>query len=580
MRDSAGGSIITIAPGEQWVVVLTDNTTAAGTWSTFQLGATVSVANAAALAGAGLKAITSTLNQRIDSTTEAATPFNVVDSDRANCVIYTGGAGTANLPNPATVGNDWFFMLRNSGSGTLNVVPPSGTIDGGASINLDPNVSCFIFTDGTNFFTVGLSSGSTIAFDFVSIAIPGSGDFVLSGANLNRISYRFTGALTGNRRVVVPNTTQQYWVDNQTTGAFTLSVSTAAQVTPPEISQGNSIILYCDGTDVINAVSQSAVVFPVTIGQGGTNANNAADARTNLSAAFSGININTQANSGLANGGDLTADRNLLLDVNNLATVVPDGADFLAFEDVSAANVTVKATIADIIGAVSALPSGNQFGTIYISTAPNTYSASDALQVDPATSVTAQYNGTDVLQTRPLATVQEQDSFGRASILDGNGDWASIPAVRVFRKTSNTVLTNVMTNDADLTTALSVGDYMIQVWMWVQNTGASSVTDYEITLDWTGPLNDNAGIVAYGQDGPGSLAENGRVGTINFSNGAVAGIPFNPVVSTVRSSLIRLDGYFNVGGAGTLSVRHRRSNNTEPLTARVDSRMLVQRVQF
>lgn len=311
VRDVTGGAIISVAPGEQWIVVLTDNTTEAGTWTTFQLGATVSVANASALAGAGIKAISTTLNQMIDSDIEAATPFSVVDGDRAKCLIYTGGVGTCNLPAGGTVGNDWFFMLRNSGSGTLNVVPPAGTIDGGASINLDPNVSCFIFTDGANFFTIGLSTGSTIAFDFVQIAVPGSGDFVLSGANLDRISYRFTGALTGNRRIVVPNTTQQYWVDNQTTGAFDLTISTAAQASPPAVVQGNSIIFYCDGTDVINAVSQSAVAFPITVGQGGTGATTPSGAQTNLQvppisrALLAGLGINP------AGLGDLSADRTI-----------------------------------------------------------------------------------------------------------------------------------------------------------------------------------------------------------------------------------------------------------------------------
>lgn len=310
VRDNTGGTIQSVAPGEQWVVVLRDNTTVAGLWRTFQLGAAVSVASAGALAGAGIKAITTTLNQQIDSDVEGATPFTVVDGDRAKCLIYTAGAGTANLTAAATVGNDWFFMLRNSGSGTLNVLPPAGSIDGGASINLEPNDSAFIFTDGTDYFTVGLSSGSTIAFDFVSIAIPGSGDFVLSGANLDRIAYRFTGALTGARKIVVPNTTQQYWVDNSTTGAFALTVGTAAGASP-EVTQGNTIILYSDGTDVINAVSSSAVAFPITVGQGGTGATDVSGAQTNLQVPPVGRLLNTTAP--LSGGGDLSADRTFVV---------------------------------------------------------------------------------------------------------------------------------------------------------------------------------------------------------------------------------------------------------------------------
>ncbi len=307
VRDAVGGTIQTVAIGEQWVFVLTDNTTEAGTWDVFQMGSTVSVATAGPLAGAGIKAISATLNQMIDSTVEAATPFTVVDGDRADCLIYTAGSGTCNLPSPAAVGNDWFFLLRNSGTGTLNIVPPSGVIDGAASINLDPNDSCFIFTDGTDFFTVGLSTGSVIAFDFVSIAIPGSGDFTLSGANLNRISYRFTGLLTGNRKIVVPGTTQQYWVDNQTTGAFALTIGTSAQVGEPAITQGLAEIFYCDGVDVVNAVSAVAVSVPVTIAQGGTNATTVGGAQTSLQVPPTSRDM--IAGNAMTGGGTLAADR-------------------------------------------------------------------------------------------------------------------------------------------------------------------------------------------------------------------------------------------------------------------------------
>lgn len=345
VRDNTGGTIQSVAPGEQWVVVLTDNTTVAGTWTTFQLGASVSVASASALAGDGLKAVATTLNQKIDSDVEAATPFTVVDGDRAKCLLYTAGAGTCNLPTPAAVGNDWWFMLRNSGSGTLNVLPPSGLIDGVASINLDPNVSTFIFTDGTNFFTVGLSTGSVIAFDFVSIPIPGSGDFVLSGANLNRIAYRFTGALTGNRKIVVPNTTQQYWVDNMTTGAFTLEIATAAQATPPQVEQNETVIFYCDSTDVINAVTSTSISFPVLISQGGTGATTASAALNNLGAAASTIVLTSGG--GLTGGGDLSANRTFAVGAGVGVTVNADDValDVANTRNVDHAGVTITAGV-------------------------------------------------------------------------------------------------------------------------------------------------------------------------------------------------------------------------------------------
>jgi hypothetical protein len=307
VRDDDNGTIISIAPGEAWVAYLTDNTTAAGTWRTFQLGATVSVASASALSGAGIKAISTTLNQSVPPTLEGAVPFTVVDSDRARAIISTAGAGVANLPDPAVVGSDWFILLRNSGSGDLTVTPAAGVIDDGATLTMAPGESAIILTNGTDYFTVGFGQSTTTIFDFISIAVPGSGDFVLSGVQLDRISYRFTGILTGNRRIVVPNTTQQYWVDNQTTGAFTLSVATLAG-SGPTVVQGGRAILYSDSVDVVNA-TDSQLVIPVSITQGGTGATTVAGAQANLLVPPTSRLVS--AGVGLSGGGDLSADRTL-----------------------------------------------------------------------------------------------------------------------------------------------------------------------------------------------------------------------------------------------------------------------------
>ena len=286
IRDQAGATIISLASGTTWMIYLRDNTTEAGLWRTFQFGASVSVANAAALAGAGLKAIGATLNTRVPVSAKAVN-YTILDSDRAVALVWTSGVGQFDLPAAGSVGADWYCIVRNSGSGDLSVVPPAGTIDGAASATFPAGSSAFVVSDGTNYFTVGFGTGSGgggSGFDFLTINVPGSGDYTLSGAELSRIGYRFTGVLTGTRNIVVPGSTEEYWVDNQTTGAFSLFVKTAAQVPGIEVLQNNRNILYCDGTNVIAAES-ATVSFPIAVAQGGTGAVNAAAARVNLGAA-------------------------------------------------------------------------------------------------------------------------------------------------------------------------------------------------------------------------------------------------------------------------------------------------------
>ena len=290
VQDAAGTAIVTVAVGSAWQIYLTSNTTAAGTWRTFQYGASVSVANAAALAGAGIKAISTTLNQSVPIRPFSSSPYTSGVTDRAYLLLYSGASGTLVLDDAVTLGPDWFVLVRNAGAGTLTLDPTgSQTINGQTTISLQPGDSCFIVCTGTDFFTIGLGQSATFAFDFTAINVSGGGPFVLTGAQLNRIAYRFTGALVANREIIVPTTVQQYWVTNSTTGAFTLTVKTAAG-TGVTVAQGSSSILYCDGTNVVPA-DTAGLSVPISIVQGGTGATTAGGALINLGGTSTGVSL-------------------------------------------------------------------------------------------------------------------------------------------------------------------------------------------------------------------------------------------------------------------------------------------------
>lgn len=291
VKDATGNTICAPASGQLWQVYVTDNTTAAGQWQAFQYGTGVSVANAASLAGYGLRAISTTLNQVMPVTNFNAN-YTAGPSDLSSVLVWSGGAGVLNLPAPSTLGTDWFVSVINQGSGTL-VITPSGTIDGSATKNIAPQESCTVICDGSAYYSLGFGQNVTFTFDYTVIDVSGSGNYTLSTGEQNRISYKFVGTLTGDRYIIVPATVQQYWVDNSTTGAYQLIVKTASG-TGFSVNQGSRAILYCDGTDVVNAAT-GGIATPISIGNGGTGATTASAARINLGGGSTGIAVFTSA---------------------------------------------------------------------------------------------------------------------------------------------------------------------------------------------------------------------------------------------------------------------------------------------
>jgi len=284
VADNAGNTIVTITPGLAYQVYLTTNTTVAGTWRTTQFGAGTSSATAGSLVGAGIKAINTTLNQSM-AVTSLSVNYTAGAADRSAAFLWTGGAGTITLPAASTVGNDWFFHIRNGGTGAISLATTGGElINGTATVDFNPGDSAIIVCDGTGYFTIGFGQAPEFLFDYVSIDLTSqSSPYTLAGSNLNRIAYQFSGTLTANMEIIVPATIQQYWVGNFTTGgSYTLTVKTSAG-TGVVVPRDARAILYCNGTDVVTA-DTGGISIPILVSQGGTGATNASQARTNLGA--------------------------------------------------------------------------------------------------------------------------------------------------------------------------------------------------------------------------------------------------------------------------------------------------------
>jgi hypothetical protein len=297
---STGTVVANVGAGQLWQVYMTSNTTAAGVWTGYQFGATTSSADAGILAGAGLKAITTTLNQAINVTT-LNSAYTLGTSDRATLINWTGASGTIALTAAVTLGEDWFCYIRNSGSSNITVDPNlSELINGQSTLTVAPGNSFMAICDGTGFYTVGLSQvSSSGSFDYLAIDVSGTGNYTLSTFQLNRISYNLTGTLTGNRSIIVPATVQQYWITNSTTGSFTLTVKTASG-TGIVVPQAQAEILYCNGTNVVQGQTTAGIATPIPVSDGGTGATTASGARVNLGGTSTGIAVFTAADASAA----------------------------------------------------------------------------------------------------------------------------------------------------------------------------------------------------------------------------------------------------------------------------------------
>jgi hypothetical protein len=296
---STGTVICTVASGTLWQVYMTNNTTVAGVWSSYQFGATTSTANAGALAGAGLRAITTTLNQAI-STLALNSNYTLNISERARSINWTGASGTVSFATAPTLTNDWFCYFRNSGSSSVTLDPYSAElINGASSLSVAPGDSCMILCDGTGLYTVGLTDVNPTGFDYLQIDVSGTGNYTLSTFELDRVAYNLIGILTGNRNIIVPATFQQYWITNATTGSFDLTVTTLSG-TGITVPQGEAQILYCNGTDVVQGQTSAGIATPIPIADGGTGSTTAGGALVNLGGTSTGIAVFTATDAAAA----------------------------------------------------------------------------------------------------------------------------------------------------------------------------------------------------------------------------------------------------------------------------------------
>lgn len=261
MLDSTGMSIVTIAAGIAKYIILRDNSTAAGTWQSLTFGAGTNAADAGALAGLGLSALSGAMLNS-NQTVSAVTSNITADANyRAQLFEVTAatGAGTLSFASVGTLGNGWWMGFSNLGTGAWTLDPNgSETIDGNSTIILNPTETCLIFSSGSALFTVGRGRSVDFIYTALNKNVAGSADVTLSSTEASNLLIKFFGTLTGNINVIVPSVVNEYMIRNATSGAFTLTVKTASGA-GIVATQGEQAFIKCDGTDCFNVVTNIPV---------------------------------------------------------------------------------------------------------------------------------------------------------------------------------------------------------------------------------------------------------------------------------------------------------------------------------
>lgn len=261
VTDNSGNTIIVVNSTLAQYVFLTDNSTINGIWSSIGFNASGSSSSAAALAGYGLEAIGNTLNTVFYEGTIASST-SLTSTYQSQFLVWTGGVGTITFPSSASagIGNGWFVALRNGGTGTLTLTPSgTDTIDGNSNKQINPTESLVIVSNGTNgWSTFAYGRNNNFIYTQLAIGVTG-GTLTLSATQYANVVQTYTGTLTSNQIVILPSTVQIYYVENSTSGSYSLTFKTSSMTgSTVSVPQGQTLTIICDGTNVYNASSAAA----------------------------------------------------------------------------------------------------------------------------------------------------------------------------------------------------------------------------------------------------------------------------------------------------------------------------------
>ena len=269
VKDNGGSAVTTLQAGETKLIYVTDNSSAAGVWGVVFLGTGTSVADASALAGGGLKVVDAKLALNVDTMAQVAS-YSVLDTDRAKTIIFTNsGAVNCNLLQASAAGDGFLIGVVNQGAGSVSADPYSGEeVDGEPTKEIAPGESAFLVCDGANWFTIGHGRSTQFQFTKLVLDISSGTPFTLTSTQAQNKLIQFIGTATENITVNVPAVVAVYYTQCSYSGAFSLTLKTAAG-SGVTLANTDRAIVYCDGAYVVAAQTSAVPATALTGGVAG-----------------------------------------------------------------------------------------------------------------------------------------------------------------------------------------------------------------------------------------------------------------------------------------------------------------------
>lgn len=180
---------------------------------------------------------------------QTGTTYTILTGDRAKLITFSNTSAIAvTLPQAGvSFPHGWFCEVQNRNTGALTITPATSTIDGLAAVTIGKDEGMWIFSDGTNYFTVRVPKA-----EFVNSQTGTTYTYVKEDRG-KIITHSNASAIAGTLPQAGTSFPHGWWMDVQNRGAGTLTVtpttSTVDGLASLQLKSGEGCRIVSDGTN-------------------------------------------------------------------------------------------------------------------------------------------------------------------------------------------------------------------------------------------------------------------------------------------------------------------------------------------